>query len=80
MHSSTSRACRSGRGAERLTTGAKAIVPTPRGCAIADQVEVIAHRIRGDELTDLAAKDPKATIRAVHRICRTLDAPSGTAS
>ena len=37
-------ACRSG-GAERLTTGAKAIVPTPRGCAIADQVEVIAHRI-----------------------------------
>ena len=55
-------------------------MPTRRGCAIANQVEVIAHRIRGDELTDLAAKDPEATVRAIDRICRTLDAPSGTAS
>ena len=51
---------------------AKVIVLTPRGRAIADQVETISRRIRGAALAGLAAKDIEAAIRVLEHVCRRL--------
>lgn len=56
---------------------AKVIVLTPRGRAIADQVETIARRVRHDALAGLTAKDIDTTIRVLEHVCRTLDADQG---
>lgn len=53
---------------------AKVIVLTPRGRAIADQVETISRRVRGDALAGLAPKDIDTTIRVLEHVCRALDA------
>ena len=56
---------------------AKVIVLTPRGRAIADQVETISRRVRTDALAGLAAKDIDTAIRVLEHVCRTLDAAQG---
>jgi MarR family transcriptional regulator for hemolysin len=54
---------------------AKIIVLTARGRAIADKVETVARRIRGDALTGLSDKDIATTVRVLQHVCRALDAP-----
>ena len=56
---------------------AKIIVLTPRGRAIADQVETISRRVRSDALAGLAAKDIDTAIRVLEHVCRALDAAQG---
>ena len=56
---------------------AKIIVLTPRGRAIAEQVETVSRRIRSDALAGLAAKDIETTIRVLEHVCRVLDTASG---
>ena len=56
---------------------AKVIVLTPRGRAIADQVETISRRVRSDALAGLAAKDLDTAIRVLEHVCRALDAAQG---
>ena len=54
---------------------AKIILLTARGRAIADKVETVARRIRGDALTGLSDKDIATTVRVLQHVCRALDAP-----
>lgn len=56
---------------------AKVIVLTPRGRAIADQVETVSRRIRSDALAGLSAKDIETTTRVLEHICRVLDKAPG---
>jgi len=52
---------------------AKIILLTPRGRAIADKVETVARRIRGDALAGLSDKDIETTVRVLQHVCRALD-------
>jgi MarR family transcriptional regulator, transcriptional regulator for hemolysin len=52
---------------------AKIILLTPRGRAIADRVETVARRIRGDALAGLSDKDIETTVRVLQCVCRALD-------
>jgi MarR family transcriptional regulator for hemolysin len=52
---------------------AKIILLTARGRAIADQVETVARRIRGDALSGLSDRDIETTIRVLEHVCRALD-------
>jgi MarR family transcriptional regulator, transcriptional regulator for hemolysin len=52
---------------------AKIIVLTARGRAIADKVETVARRIRGDALAGLSDKDIATTVRVLQHVCRALD-------
>jgi MarR family transcriptional regulator for hemolysin len=54
---------------------AKIILLTARGRAIADKVETVARRIRGDALTGLSDKDIATTVRVLQHVCRALNAP-----
>ena len=54
---------------------AKIILLTARGRAIADKVETVARRIRGDALTGLSDKDIATTVRVLQHVCRALDIP-----
>jgi len=59
---------------------AKIILLTARGRAIADQVETVARRIRGDALAGLSDKDITTTIRVLEHVCRVLDATAEVAA
>jgi MarR family transcriptional regulator for hemolysin len=52
---------------------AKIILLTPRGRAIADKVETVARRIRGDALAGLSERDIETTVRVLQHVCRALD-------
>ncbi|MGZ5904191.1 MAG: MarR family winged helix-turn-helix transcriptional regulator [Reyranella sp.] len=52
---------------------AKIILLTPRGRAIADKVETVARRIRGDALAGLSDKDIETAVRVLQHVCRALD-------
>ena len=52
---------------------AKIILLTARGRAIAEQVETVARRIRGDALVGLSDKDIATTVRVLQHVCRALD-------
>ena len=54
---------------------AKIILLTARGRAIADKVETVARRIRGDALAGLSDKDIATAVRVLQHVCRALDAP-----
>ena len=53
---------------------AKIILLTPRGKAIADQVETVARRVRSDALAGLSDKDIETTVRVLNHVCRALEA------
>ena len=55
---------------------AKIITLTPRGKAIADKVEAVARRIRGDALSGLSDKDIETTVRVLQHVSRVLDEKS----
>ena len=57
---------------------AKIILLTPRGRAIADKVETVARRIRGDALAGLSDKDIETTVRVLQHVCRALDTNAET--
>ena len=59
---------------------AKIILLTARGRAIADRVETVARRIRGDALAGLSDKDITTTIRVLEHVCRVLDATAEVAA
>ena len=59
---------------------AKIILLTGRGRAIADQVETVARRIRGDALSGLSDRDIETTIRVLEHVCRALDAAAEIAA
>ena len=59
---------------------AKIILLTTRGRAIADRVETVARRIRGDALSGLSDKDIATTIRVLEHVCRVLDAAAEVAA
>ena len=59
---------------------AKTIVLTARGRAIADKVETVARRIRGDALTGLSDKDIATAVRVLQHVCRALDLPAEAAA
>ena len=59
---------------------AKIILLTARGRAIADRVETVARRIRGDALAGLSDKDITTTIRVLEHVCRVLDATAEAAA
>ena len=52
---------------------AKIILLTPRGRGIADKVETVARRIRGDALAGLSDRDIATTVRVLQHVCRALD-------
>jgi MarR family transcriptional regulator for hemolysin len=52
---------------------AKIITLTPRGKAIADKVETVARRIRGDALAGLSERDIETTVRVLHHVIGMLD-------
>ena len=52
---------------------AKIILLTPRGRAIADQVETVSRRIRSDAQTGLSDKDIETTVRVLEHVCRALE-------
>ena len=53
---------------------AKIIALTPRGKAIADQVETVARRVRSEALAGLSDKDIETTVRVLNHVCRALEA------
>jgi MarR family transcriptional regulator for hemolysin len=53
---------------------AKNIFLTTRGRAIAEQVEAVARRVRGDALAGLSDRDIETTVRVLTHVCRALDA------
>lgn len=55
---------------------AKIITLTPRGRAIADKVEAVARRIRGDALAGLSDRDIETTVRVLHHVIGVLDEKS----
>jgi MarR family transcriptional regulator, transcriptional regulator for hemolysin len=57
---------------------AKIILLTPRGRAIADRVETVARRIRGNALAGLSDKDIETTVRVLQHVCRALDTNAET--
>jgi MarR family transcriptional regulator for hemolysin len=59
---------------------AKIIFLTARGRAIADQVETVSRRIRGDALAGLSDKDIETTVRVLNHVCRALDATAEVAA
>ena len=59
---------------------AKIILLTPRGRAIADRVETVARRVRGDALAGLSDKDIETTVKVLRHVCRALDVTAGTAA
>jgi MarR family transcriptional regulator for hemolysin len=59
---------------------AKIILLTARGRAIADKVETVARRIRGDALAGLSDKDIATTVRVLEHVCRALDATAEVAA
>jgi MarR family transcriptional regulator for hemolysin len=56
---------------------AKVVVLTPRGRAIADQVETVSRRVRSDALAGLPARDIETAIRVLEHVCRVLDTAAG---
>ena len=52
---------------------AKIILLTARGHAIADKVETVARRIRGDALAGLSDRDIATAVRVLEHVCRALD-------
>ncbi|HEX9524559.1 MAG TPA: MarR family transcriptional regulator [Reyranella sp.] len=59
---------------------AKIILLTPQGRAIADKVETVARRIRGDALAGLSDKDVATTVRVLEHVCRALHATAEVAA
>ena len=59
---------------------AKIIFLTARGKAIADQVEIVARRVRGDALAGLSDRDIETTVRVLGHVCRVLDTAVGDAA
>ena len=59
---------------------AKIILLTPRGRAIADQVETVARRVRSDALAGLSDKDIETTVRVLNQVCRALEAAQEVAA
>jgi MarR family transcriptional regulator for hemolysin len=59
---------------------AKMIFLTARGRAIADQVETVSRRIRGDALAGLSDRDIETTVRVLNHVCRALDAAAEVAA
>jgi MarR family transcriptional regulator for hemolysin len=59
---------------------AKIILLTARGRAIAQRVETVARRIRGDALTGLSDRDIETTVRVLKHVCRVLDATAEAAT
>ena len=59
---------------------AKIILLTPRGRAIADQVETVARRVRSDALAGLSDKDIETTVRVLNHVCRALEAAQDVAA
>ena len=59
---------------------AKIILLTPRGRAIADQVETVARRVRSDALAGLSDKDIETTVRVLNHVCRALEAAQAVAA
>jgi MarR family transcriptional regulator for hemolysin len=53
---------------------AKIISLTPRGRAVADQVETVSRRIRRDALAGLPDKDIDTVVRVLEHVCRALEA------
>ena len=51
---------------------AKIITLTPRGRAIADKVETVARRVRGDALAGLSDRDIETTVRVLHHVIAAL--------
>ncbi len=52
---------------------AKIITLTARGRSIADKVETVARKIRGDALAGLSERDIETTVRVLQHVCRALD-------
>ena len=52
---------------------AKIILLTARGRAIADKVETVARRIRGDALAGLSDRDIATTVRVLEHVCCALE-------
>ena len=59
---------------------AKIILLTPRGRAIADQVETVARRVRSDALAGLSDRDIETTVRVLNHVCRALEAAQDVAA
>src|SRR5215813_13732514 len=59
---------------------AKIIRLTPRGRAIADQVETVARRVRSDALAGLSDKDVETAVRVLNHVCRALEAAQDVAA
>src|SRR5215510_585399 len=59
---------------------AKIILLTPRGRAIADQVETVARRVRSDALAGLSDKDIETTVRVLNQVCQALEAAQEVAA
>jgi MarR family transcriptional regulator for hemolysin len=59
---------------------AKIIFLTARGKAIADQVEIVARRVRVDALAGLSDKDIETTVRVLAHVCRALEAGAEVAA
>lgn len=59
---------------------AKIIRLTPRGRAIADQVETVARRVRSDALAGLSDKDIETTVRVLNHVCEALEAAQDVAA
>ena len=59
---------------------AKIILLTPRGRAIADQVETVARRVRSDALAGLSDKDIETTVRVLNHVCGALEAAQDVAA
>jgi MarR family transcriptional regulator, transcriptional regulator for hemolysin len=59
---------------------AKIIRLTPRGRAIADQVETVARRVRSDALAGLSDKDIETTVRVLNHVCGALEAAQDVAA
>lgn len=59
---------------------AKIIFLTARGKAIADQVEIVSRRVRGDALAGLSDKDIETTVRVLAHVCRALEAGAEVAA
>ena len=59
---------------------AKIIRLTPRGRAIADQVESVARRVRSDALVGLSDRDIETTVRVLNHVCRALEAAQDVAA
>ncbi|HTW71735.1 MAG TPA: MarR family transcriptional regulator [Acetobacteraceae bacterium] len=58
---------------------AKIIVPTPRGLAIAEQIEAVSREVRTATLTGLSGEELEIATRVLERVCRNLGAQQDAA-